>query len=303
MAYRQWSFENGAGAALAAASPPPGTLLFAEGFEDANLASRGWYDNTGSVLSSVEHIAGSAQSAQYRFLSTASSPTSGGAQRKLFTPTDSIYLSYWIKYSSNWVGSGQPYHPHQFHFLSDLDGDFDGLSDTFLTSYIEEHYTAGNLNPRLAFQDSKSVNSSFGAPPNNLLGVTEDRSVCGCNLNGALESGFSGECFDNGGYLYSDKILNASTSSTDATKTNWNFIEYYVKMNSINAGASQFDGILQMWFNGASMINRSDIQLRTANHPTLKFHQFVIAPYIGDGSPVDQSFFIDDLKVGTGRLA
>ena len=36
-----------------------GTLLFQEDFEDGNLASRGWYDNTTVVLSTTEKIAGS----------------------------------------------------------------------------------------------------------------------------------------------------------------------------------------------------------------------------------------------------
>src|SRR6266404_4696221 len=58
-----------------------GTLLFQENFEDANIASRGWYDNTSVQLSTVEHIAGSNSSAQYHFLAGATSPTSGGAQR------------------------------------------------------------------------------------------------------------------------------------------------------------------------------------------------------------------------------
>ena len=36
--------------------------------------------------------------------------------------------------------------------------------------------------------------------------------------------------------------------------------------------------------------------------PTLQFSQFLIGPYIGDGSPVDQSMWIDNLRVATGRI-
>jgi hypothetical protein len=50
------------------------------------------------------------------------------------------------------------------------------------------------------------------------------------------------------------------------------------------------------------ILDRHDILFRTGAHPTLQFNQFMIAPYIGDGSPIDQSMFIDNLKVGTGRL-
>jgi hypothetical protein len=35
----------------------------------------------------------------------------------------------------------------------------------------------------------------------------------------------------------------------------------------------------------------------------MKFNQFVMAPYMGNGSPVDQSFWIDDLTVATAPPA
>ena len=95
---------------------------------------------------------------------------SWSAKRHLFTPTPTVYVSFWVKYSTNWVGSGQTYHPHEFVILSDLDGDWDGPSDNYLTAYIENVYNNGGY-PRLALQDSKNVNLNFGTPPNNLVGV------------------------------------------------------------------------------------------------------------------------------------
>src|SRR5258708_27679405 len=78
------------------ASPPPaGTLLFQEGFEDANLSARGWYDNTTPLLSTAEHVASSASSIQYTFNQAATTPTAGSAGRHKFTPSDSVYLGYW----------------------------------------------------------------------------------------------------------------------------------------------------------------------------------------------------------------
>jgi hypothetical protein len=59
---------------------------------------------------------------------------------------------------------------------------------------------------------------------------------------------------------------------------------------------------MQYWFNGVLTIDRHDVVYRTAFRPTLQFSQFLIAPYIGDGSPVDQSMFIDNLRVGTARI-
>src|SRR5256712_173219 len=42
--------------------------------------------------------------------------------------------------------------------------------------------------------------------------------------------------------------------------------------------------------------------LRTGAHPNMKFKQLIVAPYIGDGSPVDQTMWVDNLTVGTGRI-
>ncbi len=50
------------------------------------------------------------------------------------------------------------------------------------------------------------------------------------------------------------------------------------------------------------IIDHSDVLMRTAQHPNMKFNQFIIAPFLGDGSPVDQTFWIDDLIVATGRI-
>src|SRR5207237_10220314 len=57
------------------------------------------------------------------------------------------------------------------------------------------------------------------------------------------------------------------------------------------------------WFNGALVLDRHDILFRTRARPNIQFHQFLIAPYIGSGSPVDQYMWIDDLTVATGEIA
>ena len=280
-----------------------GTILFQENYEDANIASRGWYDNTNVQLSTAEHIAGSNSSAQYRFLVGATGPTSGGAQRHKFTPSNSFYVSFYVKYSSNWVGSGRLYHPHEFYVLSTLDGDWDGPSENYLDVYIEQNYQNGGK-PRLAIQDNKSVNYGYGALPNNLIGVTENRSVAGCN--GVVETNISSECFDFGTYWYNDKQLNGPVvfqpNPGPGYKSDWNFVEAYFQLNTIVNGVGQANGVVQYWFNGTLIIDRHDILFRTGARPTLQFSQFLIAPYIGDGSPADQSMFIDNLRVATGRI-
>jgi uncharacterized protein YjdB len=279
-----------------------GTLLFQENFEDANLASRGWYDNTSAVLSTTEHIAGSNSSAQYRFLVGATLPTVGSSQRHKFTPSNSVYMSFYVKYSANWVGSQKLYHPHEFYVMSTLDGDWDGPSNAYMTLYVEHNYQNGGI-PWMSIQDNKSINTTYGTPPQNLVGVTENRSTSGCN--GVAESNINSECF-NAPPWYNRKWLAGPVvfqpTAGPGYKNDWNFVEAYFQLNTIVNGVGQADGVMQYWFNGTLIIDRHDILFRTGAHPTLQFNQFLIAPYIGDGSPVDQSMFIDNLRIATSRI-
>ncbi len=179
---------------------------------------------------------------------------------------------------------------------------WDGPSVNWLTAYIEESYQNGGI-PRLALQDNKAINTSFGAPPINLVGVTESRSVAGCN--GVVEANVATTCFNMPPW-YNDKELLAPQVWFQPTpgpgyKGDWNHVEVYLQLNSVVGGLGVADGVMQYWFNGALVIDRHDILFRTGARPTIRFHQFLIAPYIGDGSPVDQYMWIDDLTVATGR--
>ena len=282
-------------------SANPGTILLQESFEDNALAGRGWYDNTSPATTTAQHLPGSTQALEVHFLAGALTPVAGGAVRHLFQPTPTLYVSYWVKYSANWIGSGRPYQPHEFLIMSDQDGDWDGPSNGWLVNYIEHSYQNGGI-PRLAMQDSKAINTSAGVPPRNLLGVTEDRSTAGCN--GAVEASVSISCFNMPPW-YNDKGVVAAQPAFQPTagpgyKGDWNHVEVYLELNSVVGGIGAADGVMQYWFNGALVIDRHDILFRTGARPTIKFHQLVIAPYIGDGSPVDQYMWIDDLTLGTG---
>src|SRR5882757_1290940 len=178
---------------FASTSGSPSTILLQEAFDDNAFATRGWYDNTGMVTTTAQHVPGSASAAEFHFLPGASTPTSGGAARHLFPASPTLYVSYWVKYSANWVGSGHPYHPHEFLVLSDQDGDWDGPSNNWLTLYVEHNYQNGGI-PRLAVQDGKAINTSFGALPINFTATTENRSTTGCN--GVVESSIASECFN-----------------------------------------------------------------------------------------------------------
>ena len=78
-------------------------------------------------------------------------------------------------------------------------------------------------------------------------------------------------------------------------------VEAYFKLNTISGGKGVSDGVVQYWFDGQPTIDHRNVLLRTGANPTMQFNQIVLAPYIGDGSPVAQSMWIDNLTVGTGR--
>ena len=281
-----------------------GSILFQETFEDNQFASRGWYDNTSLATTATQHIAGSTRALEARFLAGTTTPTWGGAARRLFTPTPTLYVSYWVKYSANWVGSGRPYHPHEFLIMSDQDDDYSGLANGWLVSYIEHNYQNGGI-PLLALQDNKAINTSYGPLPVDLSRITENRSTSGCN--GVVELNVATSCFNmppwyNGKTVAADQVWFRPSAGTPGYKGDWNHVEVYLRLNSVVGGIGLPDGVMQYWFNGTLVIDRKDILYRTGARPNIQFRQFAIAPYIGDGSPVDQTMWVDDLVLATGRL-
>jgi hypothetical protein len=294
------------------AGPDPfaGTVLFTEPFEDGAFASRGWYDEATPVLSTVEHIPGGTSSWECTFQTGATGCTGGTPGRHLFADTTSVYLSYWVKYSANYVGSGLPYHPHEFHFITNEDGMWIGPAITHLTTYIEQ---SGGV-PRLALQDSLNVdlncillnNDSFIGCNGDYATYpfTEMRSACSCNgLLGDLDGR---DCFDYGGGLYYsartwDATVQVFGDAAPYDRNAWHFIEAYFRLNDITGGVGVPNGVLRYWFDGQEVIAHDAVLLRTGAHPTMMFDQFLTAPYIGDGSPVTQTMWIDDLTVATGR--
>ncbi len=270
------------------------TIFFQELFEDTDFSSRGWYDNTNLYLSNIEHIPGSNSSVEFHFLPGATTPTSGTAIRHLFTGTEEIYVSYWVKYSSNWEGSNMPYHPHEFLILSNENGIWDGPAYTHLTAYIEQN----EGEPLLSIQDGQNIDeSNIGV---DLTGVTEDRAVAGCN--GDSDGYGNGECYLAGSLHRNGKQWRAGAVYFQDSlgiyyKNDWHFIEAYFKLNSIAGGIGVADGTIKYWYDGNLIVNYNDIMMRTGIHPNMKFNQFMIAPWIGDGSPVDQTMWVDNLTV------
>ena len=221
--------------------------------------------------------------------------------RHLFTPTTSVYLRYWVRYSAGWVGSGKPYHPHELHFLTTADDPYVGPSYTHLTVYVEHNYGTDGGYPQLAVQDAANIDTTqIGV---DLTGVTEQRAVSGCN---GVSDGAVPDCYPSNGVYFNDKHWRAAApaflpgpSSDD--QTHWHEVEAYFQLNSITNGKGQPDGVAQYWLDGKLIIDRHDAMFRTGAHPDMQFNQFLLAPYIGDGAPVDETAWIGDLLVATAR--
>jgi hypothetical protein len=279
-------------------------LLFEEKFEDNQFAARGWYDIPATGFTSVttaEHATGSRQSLEAKFAAGATSPSPYAGGRHLFTPSESVYLTYWVKYSTNWVGSGKTYHPHEFHFLTTEDAPYVGPASTFLTAYIEHNYQSAGGVASIGIQDAKNIDGTRANQ--DLTNVTEQRAVAGCNGN---PDGTVGACYRVGTEWLNGKTWTSAQAVFGAApgpsyKNNWHRVETYFQLNTISGGKGQLDGIAQYWIDGQLVIDRHNVIFRTGAHPNMKFNQFLMAPYIGDGSPVAQSMWIDDIKVMTAR--
>lgn len=275
-------------------------LLFVEMFDDDQVESRRWYDNTCVVISKKEHIPGSTGSAEFHWAKGATAPESGGAMRKLFTPSDAVYVDFWVKYSSGYIGSDQPYHPHEFLLLTTENDSFAGPAFTHLTAYIEQQEGT----PMLALQDGMNIDlSKLGTDLNN---ITENRAVCGCNGNRPEEKTALIDCYKAGQGVYwngkawkADRIYFQNTPGP-YDQTQWHHVTVFFRLNSLADNKAIPDGILRYWYDDHLIIERTNVVFRTARHPAMKFNQFIIAPWIGDGSPVDQTFWIDNLIVSTG---
>lgn len=277
-------------------------VLFRELFDDPDVASRHWYDNTKVVISKTEHIPGSAGSAEYHWLKGATAPTSGNSMRRLFTPADSVCVDFWVKYSAGYTGSDHPYHPHEFLILTTENDSAAGPAFTYLTAYIEQNEGV----PQLGLQDGMNIDLS--KLKTDLTNTSEGRAVCGCNGVRKEEKATYTDCYKvkdtmywNGKVWKADKVYFQSTPG-QYYQSGWHHVAAFFKLNSISDSRGQPDGIIRYWYDNKLIIESTSVIMRTAKHPSMKFNQFMIAPWIGDGSPVDQTFWVDDLTVLTGPV-
>jgi hypothetical protein len=292
---------------LSVRSSAQNILLF-EDFESNDLAAKGWYDGFPDKTTTDEHKKGS-RAYEAHFLPRATSVPAG---RHLFTPTSKVYISYWVKYSSNWVGSQVAYHPHEWNILTTEDSPTQGPAGTHLTAYVEQN----GGRPRLAIQDSRNVdpgcvllnNGTFvGCNGNfNTYPFTEKRSVASANgLQGFLDISDTYRTPGSETGYYSSRTWRADTvyfrnKPGPFYKNDWHFVEAYFELNDIVNGKGIPNGKIRYWYDGNLLITSDNILFRTATYPNMKFNQLLYGPYIGVGSPVDQKFWIDDLTIADG---
>ncbi len=280
-------------------TPTPGigderVVFFTEGFEDDGFAGRGWYDNLSPVTTTEEAFAGG-RSLEVRFSPGAQLPVWGGAMRHSIPLTETVHVRYRVKFGAGWVGSEQPYHPHEMYLLTNLDDRFTGPATTYLTAYIETNVRDGAVLPVVGVGDRRNVDTSnIGV---DLTGVTEARAVAGCN---GETDGYPTGCYEVGGGVWGNEkkwIL----EGVPITRDGWHLVEVVFRMNTIRDGVGVADGVVRYWLDGELVLDLDDVLLRTGENSGMAFNQFLIAPYIGDGSPVEQVFWVDELEVADRR--
>lgn len=247
----------------------PQSVLFTESFEDAKLLERGWYDGTRLTINPMQPFSGTG-SLDYAWQAGGTTPSNSSGMRRLFTPTDTVYLKTHIRLSPGWGWTERGYHPHLMHFLTTENPAYAGPAATHLTMYVEPW----NGRLRLAAQDIQNKDQPHGL------------------TQGPLKGGFNGRMFDSEEVLFDD--------------ADWHCVEALFRLNTLDLAADKpnRDGIVRGWFDGKLVIDHTDIVLRSTDFPKMQFNQFLLMPYFGPGLlPHAQTLWIDELSVGTGRPA
>ena len=272
------------------------TLLVEERFEDQNWAARGWYDSPRMQITDQEHLPESGHACVWHWPKTGAINTEGGSARLHLPPVESVTLDFYLKHSANWQWTGVDWHPHEFNLLTSEDDPFVGPASTHLTFYVE----VVNGRPRLAIQDGENIDEKRVGQ--NLVGVTEARSVAGCN--GDADGYGEGNCYQNGTihangkYWQADQVYFGPTPGPHY-QGDWHHVRARFKLNSIKDGIGVKDGILQYWFDGKKLLDERQVVFRTGQHPHMKIDQLLMGPYYGPGVPHEQWIWIDDLRIYT----
>jgi hypothetical protein len=249
-------------------SNKPAGLLFRESFDDSRLLKREWYDGEKFDIDTKNAQAGKG-SLVFHFPAKGTTPDNTRGARRLFEPSETIYLKFYLRLSKGWGWTGRNYHPHLIQFMTTENGRWHGPAASHLTVYIEP--VNGKL--RLAAQDIQNKDQPHGL------------------TQGPLRGGYNGQLYDSEEVLFKDD--------------QWHLVEALFQLNSLDTASDKpkADGIVRGWFDGKQVIDRTDVVLRSTDFPKMKFNQLLVLPYFGPGLlPHEQTLWIDELAVGTQRL-
>ncbi|MDP1796849.1 MAG: hypothetical protein Q8K78_05175 [Planctomycetaceae bacterium] len=244
-----------------------GRVLFQESFNDAELGRRGWYDIS-RVRLADQAFAGKS-CIEYDWMRAGEGVSGSATIRHLFEPTDRVYLRFQLKLSKDWGWTGRNYHPHLIQFMTTEDTQWHGPAASHLTVYVEP--VNGKL--RLAAQDIQNRDQPHGL------------------TQGPIKGGYNGKFYDSRERHFRD----------DA----WHCVEVYFQLNTLDKNRQQAhqDGILRAWFDGQLVVEETNVVLRSADFPAMKFNQMLLAPYFGPGLvPHAQKLWIDEVLVATERV-
>lgn len=243
-------------------------LLFRESFDDSQLLRREWYDGEKFAIDKRDAKSGDG-SISFHFPAKGTTPDDSRGARRLFEPSETIYLRCYLRLSKGFGWTGRNYHPHLIQFMTTENGKWHGPAASHLTVYVEP--VNGKL--RLAAQDIQNKDQPYGL------------------TQGELKGGYNGQLYDSEEVLFKDD--------------EWHCVEALFQLNSLDTKKDKpnKDGIVRGWFDGKQVIDQTDVVLRSTDFPKMKFNQLLVLPYFGSGLlPHEQTLWIDELAVGTKRL-
>jgi hypothetical protein len=243
--------------------------FFSERFDDAQLTDREWYDGERFDVTSNKPFSGRG-CIEYQWQEKSTIPHNSQGARRLFPPSDRVYLRFHLRLSKGWEWSGRPYHPHLIHFMTTENGKYDGPAATHLTLYVEP--VNGRL--RLGAQDIQNKDAPHGL------------------TQGPLRGGYNGTFHDSQDRLFLDD--------------EWHCIEALFALNSLDRRADKpnANGVVRGWFDGKLVVDRNDVVLRSTDFPNMKLNQLLLLPYFGPGLlPKAQTLWLDELTLAADRPA
>jgi len=274
-----------------------GELLLVETFEDDEYSGRDWYDITGSAGGTPAASGERGASFECTFDAGGTHCAGGDMGRHGFAPTESIYLSWWVRYSPGYEGATELW------VFTTADSEWVGGADSRLSTTLG--MDLGGAGIRFADHDSvdpRCVQLSSGEVLGCGGGAVEDyafsemRSVCGCN--GIVGDVRAWECSGSGDSFWTGCWWD--TNPDALLDGEWHLIEVFLQMNSISGGVGVPDGSIRYWLDGDLRTQSDAVLMRTGAVPDLAFDQVMLRPFRGDGA--EQMVWIDDLTVARGRV-